>query len=94
MPKERLKILLAELNTELDQTPSLDPELAAKLRQAATDVDKRLATANTATTPEEAPVDEGIIAELLEADQRFEIAHPTIAGTLRQILATLSNMGI
>ena len=95
MPKERLKSLLADLHRELDQTPTLDPELAARLRQAAEDVDKRLATSDAGQEDTPPPrEEEGLIAELLEADQRFEVAHPTIAGTLRQILATLSNMGI
>jgi hypothetical protein len=94
MPKERLKSLLSDLHRELDQTPSLDPELAARLRQAAKDVDNRLTASAEAETIETSREEEGLIAELLEADQRFEVAHPTIAGTLRQILATLSNMGI
>ena len=94
MPKDSLKALLSDLHRELDQTPSLDPELAARLRQAAADVDKRLAAADQTSDADPADADDGIIAELLEADQRFEVAHPTIAGTLRQIMTTLSSMGI
>ena len=90
MPKERLQNLLAELNRELDDTPSLDPELATRLRQAADAAAARLDGGQGAVEDDA----DGIIGELLEADQRFEVAHPTLAGTLRQILATLSNMGI
>ena len=88
MAKDRLKDLLAELNEELAATPSLDPELADRLQRAADAVDQRLADDSGDND------DQGIIAELLEADQRFEVAHPTLAGTLRRILTTLSDMGI
>ena len=63
MPKERLKSLLADLNRELDQTPTLDPELAARLRQAAEDVDKRLATSDAGQEDTPPPrEEEGLIA--------------------------------
>lgn len=89
MPKERLQNLLAELQTELDAANDLDAKTADRLRRAAADISDTLADADKADDDAKSFMD-----ELIEADQRFEVAHPRIADTLRQIMETLSNIGI
>lgn len=90
MPEKHLKSLLHDLQAELDSAKNLDPETSRRLNEALSDI--VAAIDDPDSPPPEAP--NGLVEEILEADHRFEVAHPRISESLRRILATLSNTGI
>ena len=84
----RLQQQLQELRDHLAQQPPMSDaersELAALLQQ----LEQRLAREhNTAANA-------SLIDGVNLAVERFESEHPTLAGTLRNILQSLANMGI
>ncbi|TBU85672.1 DUF4404 family protein [Phytopseudomonas dryadis] len=88
MPANRLQQQLEELRKELVQNPPLSEEERESLSILARDIELQLA-AQPVTTPDATLVD-GINL----AVERFEVSHPTLAGSLRNIMQSLANMGI
>lgn len=84
----RLQQQLQELRDHLAQQPPMSDaersELAALLQQ----LEQQLAREHNTT--ENASLIDGVNL----AVERFESEHPTLAGTLRNILQSLANMGI
>ncbi|RPN87003.1 DUF4404 family protein [Pseudomonas aeruginosa] len=87
MPKESLLRELSALREQLEQQPPLNEEQRAELELLIRDIELKLAN--------EDALNEGSLVDGVNlAVERFEISHPTLAGTLRSIVQSLANMGI
>lgn len=85
---ERLQQQLQELREQLASDAPMDEYERAELNTLIQDIELQLA-AEPATPPDDSLVDGVNLAV-----ERFEIKHPTLAGTLRNIVQSLANMGI
>lgn len=79
---------LEDLHAQLRMSPSLTENDRATLQQLVQDIEVQLAL-DTAATPAPSLVDGVTLAV-----ERFEASHPTMAGTLRNIMQSLVSMGI
>ena len=87
MPKESLLRELSALREQLEQQPPLNEEQRAELELLIRDIELNLAN--------EDALNEGSLVDGVNlAVERFEVSHPTLAGTLRSIVQSLANMGI
>ncbi|HBO1601700.1 TPA: DUF4404 family protein [Pseudomonas aeruginosa] len=87
MPKESLLRELSALREQLEQQPPLNEEQGAELELLIRDIELKLAN--------EDALNEGSLVDGVNlAVERFEVSHPTLAGTLRSIVQSLANMGI
>ncbi|HHW2023546.1 TPA: DUF4404 family protein [Pseudomonas aeruginosa] len=87
MPKESLLRELSALREQLEQQPPLNEEQRAELELLISDIELKLAN--------EDALNEGSLVDGVNlAVERFEVSHPTLAGTLRSIVQSLANMGI
>lgn len=87
MPKESLLRELFALREQLEQQPPLNEEQRAELELLIRDIELKLAN--------EDALNEGSLVDGVNlAVERFEVSHPTLAGTLRSIVQSLANMGI
>ncbi|HBP0074442.1 DUF4404 family protein [Pseudomonas aeruginosa] len=87
MPKESLLRELSALREQLEQQPPLNEEQRAELELLIRDIELKLANEDT--------LNEGSLVDGVNlAVERFEVSHPTLAGTLRSIVQSLANMGI
>ncbi|MGC3705403.1 DUF4404 family protein [Pseudomonas aeruginosa] len=87
MPKESLLRELSALREQLEQQPPLNEEQRAELELLIRDVELKLAN-------EDALNESSLVDGVNLAVERFEVSHPTLAGTLRSIVQSLANMGI
>ncbi|TBU73492.1 DUF4404 domain-containing protein [Pseudomonas daroniae] len=88
MPANHLQQQLEELHKQLAQNPPISEEDRESLILLARDIELQLA-AQPVTTP-----DASLIDGVNLAVERFEVSHPTLAGSLRNIMQSLANMGI
>lgn len=88
MPKQDLQQQLENLREQLEQGPPLSEEERASLYMLTQEVEAQLAQ-QAAEAPDATLVD-GVNLAI----ERFEASHPTLAGTLRNIMQSLANMGI
>lgn len=88
MPANRLQQQLEDLRDQLAQDPPLTEEERASLFILTQEIELQLA-GQAAAAPDATLVDGVNLAV-----ERFEVSHPTLAGTLRNILQSLANMGI
>lgn len=88
MPASRLQQQLQELREQLAQQPSMTEEERADLFVLTQEIELQLAS-QAAAAP-----DATLIDGVNLAVERFEVSHPTLAGTLRNIMQSLANMGI
>ena len=79
---------LEHLRDQLADSPPLSEEERASLYLLTQDIEAQLAR-QAAAAPDASLVDGVTLAV-----ERFEADHPTLAGTLRNILQSLANMGI
>lgn len=87
MPKESLLRELSALREQLEQQPPLNEEQRAELELLIRDIELKLAN--------EDALNEGSLVDGVNlAVERFEVSHPTLAGTLRSIVQSLANTGI
>ncbi|MDF5939647.1 DUF4404 family protein [Pseudomonas aeruginosa] len=87
MPKESLLRELSALREQLEQQPPLNEEQRAELELLIRDIELKLAN--------EDALNEGSLVDGVNlAVERFEVSHPTLAGTLRSIVQSLASMGI
>ncbi|MCO3928842.1 DUF4404 family protein [Pseudomonas aeruginosa] len=87
MPKESLLRELSALREQLEQQPPLNEEQRAELELLIRDIELKLAN--------EDALNEGSLVDGVNlAVERFEVSHPTLAGTRRSIVQSLANMGI
>ncbi|MED5610792.1 protein of unknown function [Pseudomonas delhiensis] len=87
MPTRQLHEELQRLRDQLEQQPPLSEEQRSELQTLIQDIELQLAN-------EEALADESLLDGVNLAVERFEVSHPTLAGTLRSIMQSLANMGI
>ncbi|MCC5793686.1 MAG: DUF4404 family protein [Chromatiales bacterium] len=90
MPREKLKSLLGELRTELDEADALDEESRTALRRLAGRIDQL--TEPVSPKPEEHETSP--LEQLRDSGQRLQARHPRIAQLLGQIGDTLGKLGI
>jgi hypothetical protein len=88
MSDKRILELLGELKRELKKHEQIDPQAATLARELDHDIHELLDPETDATLPDQALEK----ARSLEAD--FVAEHPVAAQFLRQIMDTLSKMGI
>ncbi|WP_339510154.1 DUF4404 family protein [Pseudomonas sp. RL_15y_Pfl2_60] len=88
MPASRLQQQLDELREQLSQDSPLSEEERAELYVLSQEIELQLAR-EAAASPDATLVDGVNLAV-----ERFEVSHPTLAGTLRNIVQSLANMGI
>lgn len=84
----RLQQQLQELRDQLAQQPPLSDDDRAALATLLEEIEQQL------TRPNINPPDTSLVDGVNLAVERFEVEHPTVAGTLRNILQSLANMGI
>ena len=87
MPAQELQKQLETLREQLDQNPPLSEAEREDLRALMVQVESQIQL-------EAATQDASIVDGVNLAVERFEVDHPTIAGTLRNIVNTLGSMGI
>ncbi|MBP5943598.1 DUF4404 family protein [Pseudomonas sp. B21128] len=87
MPAQELQKQLDTLREQLDQNPPLSEAEREDLRALMVQVESQIQL-------EAATQDASIVDGVNLAVERFEVDHPTIAGTLRNIVNTLGSMGI
>lgn len=87
MPARELQEQLDTLREQLEQNPPLTEEERAHLHELMAQIQAEIAVENA--TP-----DNNLADGVNLAIERFEVEHPTIAGTLRNIVQTLGNIGI
>lgn len=88
MPAQQLQQQLEILRNQLAEEPPMSEEDRAALYVLTQEIEAQLAR-NAATAPNATLVDGVNLAV-----ERFEASHPTLTGTLRNILQSLANMGI
>ncbi|MGY4493563.1 DUF4404 family protein [Pseudomonas sp. TE3610] len=87
MPARELQDQLNTLREQLEQNPPLNEEERANLHDLMAQIEAELELKNATKNPNLA---DGVNL----AVERFEVEHPGLAGTLRNIVQTLGGMGI
>ena len=87
MPARELQEQLDTLREQLEKNPPLSEKEREDLNQLAERIDAEIKLEN-------ATQDNSLADNLNLAVERFEVEHPTLAGTLRNIVQTLGNIGI
>jgi hypothetical protein len=87
MPARELQAQLDTLREQLDQNPPMTEEERADLHTLMAQIEAEIAL-------ETATQDNNLADGVNLAVERFEVEHPGIAGTLRNIVMTLGNIGI
>jgi hypothetical protein len=87
MPARELQEQLDTLREQLEQNPPLTEQERADLHTLMAQIEAEIAV-------ETATPDNNLADGVNLAVERFEVDHPTIAGTLRNIVQTLGNIGI
>ncbi|MCD5983726.1 MULTISPECIES: DUF4404 family protein [Pseudomonas] len=88
MPARELQEQLNTLREQLEQNPPLSEDERGNLHELMAQIQARIELENA--THEDPSLADGVNL----AVERFEVDHPTIAGTLRNVLQTLGNIGI
>ncbi len=88
MPERELQSQLLELRNQLAQDTPLTDEERASLQALAQDIELRLAACG------ETEYSDSLVDGVNLAVERFEVSHPNMAMTLRNIMQSLANMGI
>jgi len=87
MPARELQEQLDTLREQLEQNPPLNEQEREHLHVLMAQIQAEIAV-------ETATPDNNLADGVNLAIERFEVEHPTIAGTLRNIVQTLGNIGI
>ena len=87
MPARELQEQLTTLREQLDQNPPLNEDERENLRSLMAQIQSQI---ELETQTQDASLSDGVNL----AVERFELEHPGIAGTLRNIAQTLGNIGI
>ncbi|MBI6618697.1 DUF4404 family protein [Pseudomonas corrugata] len=85
--REELQAQLDTLREQLEQNPPLSEPERENLKQLMEQIDAEIQLENRLQ-------DNNLVDGVNRAVERFEVDHPTIAGTLRNIVNTLGSMGI
>lgn len=90
MPDRELKEQLSTLREQLELNSHLSPDERENLQELIRSIEEQLVA-----EPLEGAIQDPSIADGVNlAVERFELDHPGIAGTLRNIVVTLGNIGI
>lgn len=87
MPARELQEQLNTLREQLEQNPPLNEDERENLRDLMAQIEAEIEL-------ETKTQDSSLSDNVNLAVERFEIEHPTLAGTLRNIVQALGNMGI
>ncbi|MGC5700537.1 DUF4404 family protein [Pseudomonas sp. NFXW11] len=87
MPARELQEQLDTLREQLEQNPPLSQAERANLQELMQQIELQL---KLETSTQDASLADGVNL----AVERFELEHPAIAATLRNIVQTLGNIGI
>ncbi|MCR8930352.1 MULTISPECIES: DUF4404 family protein [Pseudomonas] len=87
MPARELQDQLNTLREQLDSNPPLSEEERTHLHELMAQIESEIQLENQLQ-------DNNLVDGVNLAVERFEVEHPTIAGTLRNIMNTLGSMGI
>jgi len=87
MARLELQAQLNALREQLDQNPPLSEPERENLQQLMAQIEAEIQLENTLQ-------DTNLVDGVNLAVERFEVSHPAVAGTLRNIMLTLGNMGI
>ena len=87
MPARELQEQLDALREQIDQNPPLSQEERVHLNDLAQKIEAQL-------NLESASKDTNLADSVNLTVERYELDHPTLATTLRNIVQTLGNMGI
>jgi hypothetical protein len=87
MPARDLQEQLNTLREQLDQNPPLSEPEREHLHELMAQIESQIELENQVQ-------DNNLVDGVNRAVERFEVEHPTIAGTLRNIVNTLGSMGI
>ena len=87
MPARELQEQLNTLREQLDQNPPLNEEQREHLKHLIQQIEAEIAL-------EKATNDSSLADNVNLAVERFEVEHPSLAVTLRNIVQTLGSMGI
>ena len=88
MPAQELRKQLEQLRDQLEQTPPLDADERGAIQALIEQIETQLALQSPP------PADETLVDGINLAVELFEVSHPTLAGTLRNIMQSLVSMGI
>ncbi|HTO20222.1 MAG TPA: DUF4404 family protein [Pseudomonas sp.] len=88
MPAQQLRQQLEQLRNQLEQAPPLDADERGAIQALIEQIEAQLALQSPP------PADETLVDGINLAVERFEVSHPTLAGTLRNIMQSLVSMGI
>ena len=87
MPARELQQQLDTLREQLEQNPPLTQDERQQLNDLSTQIQAQIDI-------EKATNDSSLADSVNLAVERFELEHPALAGTLRNIVQTLGNIGI
>lgn len=85
MSQESIRELLQKLETELDRSESMDDETRALLSRIDNNIDQLLEDSEP-NSPE--------MEQLIDMEARFAATHPMAERIVRELIATLSRIGI
>lgn len=88
MPAQQLRQQLEQLRNQLEQRAPLDADERGAIQALIEQIEAQLALQSPP------PADETLVDGINLAVERFEVSHPTLAGTLRNIMQSLVSMGI
>ena len=88
MSKDKLRIQLAELKSEINRLKENDKITSEKLAGLIPEIEHLIAN------PEDSAHKSAVIKNLESHIESFEIKHPDLTGILNQIMVMLSNIGI
>ncbi|MDX2276740.1 MAG: DUF4404 family protein [Hyphomonadaceae bacterium] len=84
MEDAQLRETLQRLRAEIEQLGPEDAAVQARLNLLVADVERRLEGAD----------DDGLIDNIKESVEQFEVKHPRATAILNDVMLALSNMGI
>ncbi|AKF45387.1 DUF4404 family protein [Pseudomonas syringae] len=89
MPARELQEQLDTLREQLEHNPPMSESERENLRELMQQIETKIQL-EQATHEQDSSLADGVNL----AVERFELEHPTIAGTLRNIVQTLGNIGV
>ena len=87
MSEARLRQLMSELVQELDKTAGVDPELKSTLKRLEADIDDLV-------NPDTDSAENTVLDDAIALEARFATSHPVAENILRELINTLSRIGI
>jgi hypothetical protein len=93
-PIERLRVTLAELETELGEIDSLDPASRARLQEVADEISTALRRSDPDLQGLKMEPPHTIPERLSENVESFRAQYPTLAGIVQRLIDGLAQLGI